>query len=244
MRAITQKPLSKVHQTPDPVGQLKEHMDNVDETLNEFENRISSGELVGPKGEKGDTGAQGPKGEKGDIGAQGPKGEKGDIGPQGIPGSADLPFSFGIDSSGNYGYFKKGADTVTPFLSQLSCYETNNYKNITTLTLNAQLHYLTLSPASNNLEIIIFSNAFRYANDATPLTLILIDGRNYTKTRRKSENEYSQLAKSIIKTIRTGWASVFTLTENDTVSIAAVKRDFVLHHGFVVDNEHNWFYMV
>lgn len=29
---------------------------------------------------------------------------------------ADLPFSFGIDSNGNYGYIKAGADTVTPFL--------------------------------------------------------------------------------------------------------------------------------
>ena len=27
----------------------------------------------------------------------------------------DVPFSFGIDSNGNYGYIKAGADTVTPF---------------------------------------------------------------------------------------------------------------------------------
>ena len=30
----------------------------------------------------------------------------------------DVPFSFGIDSSGNYGYIKDGADTVIPFKSQ------------------------------------------------------------------------------------------------------------------------------
>ena len=47
----------------------------------------------GPKGEKGDTGAQGPKGEKGDTGAagavgpQGPKGEKGDQGEKGATGA-------------------------------------------------------------------------------------------------------------------------------------------------------------
>lgn len=29
--------------------------------------------------------------------------------------SAKSPFSFGIDSEGNYGYIKEGADTVTPF---------------------------------------------------------------------------------------------------------------------------------
>ena len=27
----------------------------------------------------------------------------------------NIPFSFGIDAQGNYGYFKAGADTVTPF---------------------------------------------------------------------------------------------------------------------------------
>ena len=32
--------------------------------------------------------------------------------------SDDLPFGFGIDGDGNYGYIKVGADTVTPFTSQ------------------------------------------------------------------------------------------------------------------------------
>ena len=31
--------------------------------------------------------------------------------------SANLPFAFGIDNAGNYGYIKEGADTVTPFKS-------------------------------------------------------------------------------------------------------------------------------
>ena len=29
-----------------------------------------------------------------------------------------MPFKFGVDSSGNYGYIKAGADTVTPFLTR------------------------------------------------------------------------------------------------------------------------------
>ena len=41
--------------------------------------------IKGPKGDKGDTGAQGPKGDKGDTGTQGPKGDKGDTGAQGVP---------------------------------------------------------------------------------------------------------------------------------------------------------------
>ena len=50
------------------------------------------GSVVGPQGEKGDTGARGPKGEtgaqgpKGETGAQGPKGETGAQGPKGETG--------------------------------------------------------------------------------------------------------------------------------------------------------------
>ncbi len=50
---------------------------------------VAVDKLVGPKGEKGDTGVQGEKGEKGDTGAQGAqgeKGEKGDTGAQGVQG--------------------------------------------------------------------------------------------------------------------------------------------------------------
>ena len=49
----------------------------------------------GPKGEKGDTGAQGPKGERGEMGATGPQGERGEMGatgpqgPQGQPGTTN-----------------------------------------------------------------------------------------------------------------------------------------------------------
>lgn len=34
-----------------------------------------------------------------------------------ITDGVNLPFSFGVDSSGRYGYMKAGADTVTPFLN-------------------------------------------------------------------------------------------------------------------------------
>ena len=59
---------------------------------------VDVGNIQGPKGDKGDTGAQGPKGDKGDTGEtgpqgeqgiqgeQGPKGDKGDTGPQGEQG--------------------------------------------------------------------------------------------------------------------------------------------------------------
>ena len=55
------------------------------------------GNIQGPQGEKGDTGAQGPKG---DTGAQGPQGEKGDTGPQGPTGPQGIRGqSFAIDAT-------------------------------------------------------------------------------------------------------------------------------------------------
>lgn len=47
---------------------------------------VNLADLIGPKGDKGDTGATGPQGEKGDTGATGPQGEKGDTGATGAKG--------------------------------------------------------------------------------------------------------------------------------------------------------------
>ena len=53
---------------------------------------VYAGNLKGPQGQKGDTGAAGPqgptgaRGETGPAGAQGPQGETGSQGPQGVPG--------------------------------------------------------------------------------------------------------------------------------------------------------------
>jgi len=47
--------------------------------------------------------------------------------------SAEIPFKFGIDENGNYGYYKDGADTVTPFKTvvNLGSGTTFNVSNIT-----------------------------------------------------------------------------------------------------------------
>ena len=46
-----------------------------------------------------------------------------------VPKPVDLPFNFGIDENGNYGYIKVGADSVTPFsyLSLVPVYLTGIY---------------------------------------------------------------------------------------------------------------------
>ena len=55
---------------------------------------VDVGNIQGPKGDKGDTGAQGPKG---DTGATGPKGDKGATGPQGEKGNDGYTPQKGID---------------------------------------------------------------------------------------------------------------------------------------------------
>lgn len=51
---------------------------------------------TGPQGEKGDTGAQGPQGEKGDTGATGAVGPQGEQGPKGDPGATGAQGPQGI----------------------------------------------------------------------------------------------------------------------------------------------------
>ena len=48
---------------------------------------IDLGNVIGPKGDTGATGAQGPKGDTGATGAQGPKGDTGAQGPKGDTGA-------------------------------------------------------------------------------------------------------------------------------------------------------------
>lgn len=48
---------------------------------------LDLGNVIGPQGPKGDTGATGPQGPKGETGATGAQGPKGDTGPQGTAGT-------------------------------------------------------------------------------------------------------------------------------------------------------------
>jgi hypothetical protein len=57
---------------------------------------VLSWNVVGPKGDKGDTGAPGPKG---DTGATGPQGPKGDTGAIGVTGTAGTQGLAGVDGA-------------------------------------------------------------------------------------------------------------------------------------------------
>lgn len=56
---------------------------------------------------------------------------------------SDIPFRFGIDENGNYGYYKEGADTVTPFKMPLP----DNFTGFTsgTFTPEENVHIYTIA---------------------------------------------------------------------------------------------------
>lgn len=88
------------------------------------------------------------------------------VGSDSYSNNIKLPFSLGIDSEGNYGYIKAGADTVTPFLT-LNLDEIsvgNNHQNNITLRMNG---YNLL-----NGDKLYFINTPRYSNSANSTATI------------------------------------------------------------------------
>lgn len=100
---------------------------------------------------------------------------------EGTPQDIDIPFGFGIDSNGNYGYKKVGADTVTPFLKKYSIFDTTapsyNIQNISTSLIG---RYCV--PSGNYYMIInnnIANNTFYFmTNDGTYKQLMGVSNTN------------------------------------------------------------------
>lgn len=76
---------------------------------------------------------------------------------------ADVPFKFGIDENGNYGYVKEGADSVTPFLNLKAMYigaiyGTDANPNISRIYENPDGSVTGVSGAGGNLTSTITFN--------------------------------------------------------------------------------------
>jgi hypothetical protein len=115
--------------------------------------------------------------------------------------SKTIPFRFGIDSNGNYGYKKDGADTVTPFRGSFSeklLSEAWLGTGSNTVTINVKNKYpnayknLTLKnffPIITNINIMPFNTTptqFEIQKSALPSTfqkLIFQDNFNYDVNR-------------------------------------------------------------
>ena len=86
-----------------------------------------------------------------------------------------MPFKFGVDSSGNYGYIKAGADTVTPFLTRtgnatsphvLSGYTFSNASSsgLTGTMPNLSVNSTITHASDNQTKVILADAAFISTN--------------------------------------------------------------------------------
>ena len=91
------------------------------EKLNKLEQGVQN-EQVGPKGPKGETGAQGPKGPKGETGAQGPQGPAGAAGKMGPTGkgvkSIALVTTAGVVTGGTVTFDDESTAPITVTTSE------------------------------------------------------------------------------------------------------------------------------
>lgn len=97
-----------------------------------------------------------------------------------ISNEVTIPFSLGIDSNGNYGYIKAGADTVTPF---------RNYDTNLRLSPSMSAGSLTISGIFRN---VILRDGYLLLLNANSTTIFLSDGsviQNVKNNSRLSEVE-------------------------------------------------------
>lgn len=92
------------------------------------------------------------------------------------------PFRFGIDGEGNYGYYKEGADTVTPFKTGSGSGGGTSgatIKKVATVSSNQTINLYSMSGFADIWENLTTSNFF-----------VIIGSINVTKPRLTSEQSY------------------------------------------------------
>lgn len=116
-----------------------------------------------------------------------------------------MPFAFGIDENGNYGYIKEGADTVTPFKSYVLV-----LKNFT-ISHNQTSYTIDVSSYNNGMDITKATIYPLYKNTAY------------------SFNNGRQTSFSYTITVTEDWKIKYTSNGyNDSVSVAFNFLGFVL----------------
>lgn len=99
--------------------------------------------------------------------------------------SGDIAFQFGVDSDGNYGYIKAGADTVTPFLKKVGIGDF--YKQTpTNLPANEALPKTGLTLVLEVGHYIVLAYASYYTSATNNNTDIVINVTNGTYTKKSS----------------------------------------------------------
>ena len=137
----------------------------------------------GPKGDKGDTGAQGPKGDKGDTGAQGSKGDKGDTGAQGPAGKDGKDGKDGgvgtvTDDGSNITVTNTETDSTKPANYQVSLKKDINIDSVTADKVTAK--EMTTDRLTINKDVSIEQGSKNAVNASTV----------YNETRVKQDGKY------------------------------------------------------
>ena len=99
-----------------------------------------------------------------------------------VPKPVDLPFNFGIDENGNYGYIKVGADSVTPFskVSLVPIYSTGIGNRYVSGTESAPTFHVTES-GSTCLSVYEITKGNKY--------VFFVVGHNGNRFRVAQSNE-------------------------------------------------------
>lgn len=99
-----------------------------------------------------------------------------------VPTPVDLPFNFGIDENGNYGYIKVGADSVTPFskVSLVPIYSTGIGNRYVSGTESAPTFHVTES-GSTCLSVYEITKGNKY--------VFFVVGHNGNRFRVAQSNE-------------------------------------------------------
>ena len=138
-----------------------------------------------------------------------------------VPKPVDLPFNFGIDENGNYGYIKVGADSVTPFskVSLVPIYSTgigdryvSGGESIPTIYIKA--------PAETCLSVYEITKGNKY--------VFFVVGPNGNRFRVAQSNENPMYVKNEYKMIAPAVKFVDDPKLNDCIAIFEASGNYLV----------------
>ena len=160
----------------------------------------------------------------------------------------DIPFKFGIDENGDYGYYKAGADTVTPFKSKHTETVTPVIRDMIDLGVYHKVRYVDLSAVPNiNSATQTISAVYTSGNGLdlginNNVRYIKTSGLMVTPTGTKNitsngNNQdvlgYSKINVSVWNTLNVQTIGNYTGGDNHTISFGANIGDIYVfnNHG-------------
>lgn len=121
--------------------------------------------------------------------------------------SGNIEFKFGVDSNGNYGYYKTGADTVTPFKNPIG-EKTDTYSGNGTFTVNV------LDYATHKITVNVNDTPTLQSKTVSPTT---------SKQTITADPTYYGLSQVVVNAIETETKTITPTTSDQTVNPTSGK---------------------